>query len=573
MVLSVVFAGRVCATEKKVLSYIEKGEKLLEGKRRSYTKAIRYFQTARKIAATLKLNKYFDLRMRLGLATAYTGRRKFKDALSEISGPAKEYGEKNIPRRAYGRGEQRAWVEALIRFSKDVKAGHSGAGLLKELCELADKAGKVLTPYTLKRYAPAAEYLIGCCYERGKKLKTAVDYYLRVVNAHYDNLRDREEREAHRKAKFSAKTPSNVPKSEESPGKLEGDFKTAIDKALAWLQRHQADDGAWLDAKLPDKCSDEPCPPGRVKATANAFGHALAVQAMVRAGIRFTDPEYGPVLKKAVDWILASQTPAGLIATEKVASTMEHAMMTWGLAAVVMAEPEFLKGKGALQKAVNYLLSAQNPHLGWRHGITPGDNDTIHTGLSMIALASAKAAGLNFPKDSYAGGMAWFEKVTDENSGLTGFTSKGDSGGQMVDSMSFLPMDDATALALAARLIFSADCEKEDVIKKGFNILWGNKPRWKENRTIHFRYWHYYSLAYALKKGKDANFCLEKVAKMLVENQEKEGCPEGSWAPLGAFANEGRFASTAQAMLTIINARGVSLPEPADPQELSKKDE
>jgi hypothetical protein len=51
-------------------------------------------------------------------------------------------------------------------------------------------------------------------------------------------------------------------------------------------------------------------------------------------------------------------------------------------------------------------------------------------------------------------------------------------------------------------------------------------------------------------------------ADLVVANQEKDRSAAGSWAPVGAQASDGRIAETARAILVILNARGVNLPEP-----------
>ena len=58
--------------------------------------------------------------------------------------------------------------------------------------------------------------------------------------------------------------------------------------------------------------------------------------------------------------------------------------------------------------------------------------------------------------------------------------------------------------AISFWLVWSAEKE-ENLVRRGFDVLWGDKPSWQEEKTIHYRYWVAYSLAYALKTGKDAN--------------------------------------------------------------------
>jgi flavin reductase (DIM6/NTAB) family NADH-FMN oxidoreductase RutF len=85
-----------------------------------------------------------------------------------------------------------------------------------------------------------------------------------------------------------------------------------------------------------------------------------------------------------------------------------HILATLALAeAHGMSNPDAY-GKPA-QKAVDFLLAAQNPGKGWRYGAKSGDNDTSVTSWAVMALRSAERVGLMFPKSAYEGALAWFD--------------------------------------------------------------------------------------------------------------------------------------------------------------------
>jgi hypothetical protein len=575
LALAVVFSAFIggehaFGDEKKVLGYIDQAEKSLEGKRASYTKAVKYYRMARKVLKVTDKTRHLELRIALGLARAHSGRRRTRDALRELSPHAQAFGPKLVPRHKGLRGDARKWQELLLASEAKVKAKKDLGTVVKDLSPVVvDAAGSRF----YKSFGTAASFLIGRAFELMRKSKDAAEFYTPVVEAYLAKCK-KDIEAAGKPEPGRGKAPEKIPPAADPPGKLEGKYKKAVDDALAWLKRHQSEEGKWSEDLMEGLCEEEaPCPPGWSKAYDNGFGQALAIQALVRSGIRQDHPDLGETLEKAVAYVLKTQAPSGLLARVQGSSTQEHALTSWALAELSLADPKQAERlKDPLARALKYIVAAQTPGQGWWHGIRAGCSSGLHTGMSLIALARLKAAGVNFDPKVFEDGMGWIEKLTDPGSGRTGFSTRGDTG--MMPGSAFKAgfkkiFSPETSMALAARLLWSAE-PAEDVVLRGFDLLWKNPPRW-DSKKIFFQTWHYYSLAYGLKKGKDANFRLEKLADLLVENQEKEGCARGSWAPVGVFSSQGRIAATARAVLAILNAKGVALPQPVDPEELLKE--
>jgi len=510
------------------------------------------------------VKKHLEVRIALGMARANKGKKRYKDALAELTEYAEIYGKKSMPGMVLGSSKYKAWAARLKAAKKRLDADDANAELGREL---KDFMAEIESDRTGGSYRTACRYLLGRWRVMRRKTREAVDDYIIVVEAYKKRL-DGEVRSRLKAEASRPKTPDKIPSAEKPPGKLDGKYKKAVEEGLDWLARHQTKEGTWDDGRLADVCGEEPCPEGRTPAKATGLSHALAILALVRAGVSTKSPKLGPNLKRAVDNLLSLQTPAGLLAKTKWLSTLEHARFTLALAEVEISEPGLDGVKEAIEKAVKYLLAAQNPGMGWRFGIRPGDNDSTFTSFCLMALARARTAGVNFPLTALTDGLTFIDKVTDEVRGRTGAFSKGGHGAVMADARTFKAVEEPTALALAARILWSADPKEEEIVKRGFAVLWSDRPCWEKDKRIYYNYWIAYSLAYALKGGKDANHCLAGLAKMLLSKQEKKGCAKGSWPNLGAFSSQGRVLSTARAILSLLNIRGVALPVPVKPSDL-----
>src|SRR5207247_6108441 len=82
--------------------------------------------------------------------------------------------------------------------------------------------------------------------------------------------------------------------------------------------------------------------------------------------------------------------------------------------------------KDPAQKAIDFLVAAQNPGKGWRYTSKCGDSDTSVTAWAVLALKSAELSELHFPKTAYDGAIAWLDSVTDPaNYYPVGYLAKG----------------------------------------------------------------------------------------------------------------------------------------------------
>ena len=348
-----------------------------------------------------------------------------------------------------------------------------------------------------------------------------------------------------------------------------GDSEDGVLGALKWLSRHQGADGSWKAKdydrhcnKLGKYAAGGPCAPAPGHADFDAGVTGLSLLAFLGAGYSHLSKDtydgicFGDVVRKGLQQLLSQQDPEGCVGSRSAQKyTYSHA-----IAAAALAEAYGLTGsnlfKEPAQKAVDFLVAAQNPGKGWRYAVKCGDNDTSVTGWAVAALRSAEVAGLAFPRAAYDGARAWLDEVTDDAFNRSGYTHKG-TGKVFIPGMNeqFDHHETLSAIAVLGRI--SIDKKLEDPrIVNACDLLLRDKPKWDGN-AIDFAYWYYGS--YALfqldgpsgPKWKAWNEDM-KSALLKHQNTGKDGCKNGSWEPVDRWSGEGgRVYATAINALTL----------------------
>ncbi|MBR5626256.1 MAG: terpene cyclase/mutase family protein, partial [Thermoguttaceae bacterium] len=114
--------------------------------------------------------------------------------------------------------------------------------------------------------------------------------------------------------------------------------------------------------------------------------------------------EYKAEVKKGVSWLLRQQQEDGCFIPSQVSTGSHfytHAICTICLGELVVME----KSKGedlrpVVRKAVDYLLKYQSPKGGWRYIPGDGESDLSVTGWCLMALQTAKMAGIRVPDEA-----------------------------------------------------------------------------------------------------------------------------------------------------------------------------
>ena len=332
-----------------------------------------------------------------------------------------------------------------------------------------------------------------------------------------------------------------------------GRAQKAVDLGLEWLARHQSADGSWdTDGFC---CNKET---GVCGCLENSKGgplydvgnSGLALLAFLGAGETHRNGQYKKTVRKGLKWMMGQQDPEGCLGTRSVKQfTYNHAIAAFALTEAYGITKSTLIREAA-QKSIDFCIKAQNPYKAWRYNVQPGDNDSSVTGWMVMALKSAKDAGLSVDPQSLEWAVDFTDQMTDPESGRTGYTKKGEppvraQGRQ--DQFPSAETESLTAVGVCARIFGGANPDEDRMIKLGVQLMEKKLPSWDTAKgSIDMYYWYYGSLAMFQAGGSPWNNWNTAMNKAIVERQHKEGERKGSWDPIGAWGEDGgRVYSTA----------------------------
>lgn len=172
-------------------------------------------------------------------------------------------------------------------------------------------------------------------------------------------------------------------------GEITPELDSAIARGLEYLAANQDADGSWDGGRF-----------GK-----NVAITAVACLAFMGDGHLPGRGRYGPVVERGLDFILDNCTESGLIAAEGA----HGPMYGHGFAALFLGEVYGMTAGGgdtarsarvheALVRAVRLIERTQNHEGGWRYNPVPYDADVSVTICQVMALRSARNAGIETDK-------------------------------------------------------------------------------------------------------------------------------------------------------------------------------
>ena len=190
---------------------------------------------------------------------------------------------------------------------------------------------------------------------------------------------------------------------------IPAEVETSYLKGLKYLVTSQKADGSWGD-----QYGQEPGVVG------------LAVMAMLAHG---DDPNTGPykdAIRRGLRYILSkADAKTGQIGSQQYMTMYSHGFATLALAEAYGVVDEPLIGP-VLQRAVDFLVASQkrNPLGAWRYSADATDADTTVSGAQMVALLAARNAGIKVPDEAIEKGLKYYLKCQDRSGGI-GYTDAG----------------------------------------------------------------------------------------------------------------------------------------------------
>jgi len=300
------------------------------------------------------------------------------------------------------------------------------------------------------------------------------------------------------------KAPTNGAQNAPLRGEITQGLNDSVTRGLAWLAAKQSPDGAWESGRY-----------GR-----NAAITALACLAFLGDGHMPGRGDYGKVVEKGLDFLLANVNENGLIA----ADTSHGPMYGHGFATLFLGEIYGMLGSGvdsaraqrlheALVKAVRLIVQTQNPEGGWRYNPVPFDADLSVTICQIMALRSARNAGLEVPKDTIDRAVSYVRKCQNPDGGFRY---------QLTSSGSAWPRSAAGVASL-----YYAGIYEDQAIDRGLNYLFRVAfPGRRGSPGAHYFYGHYYAVqTMYLAGGERWRQWWPAIRDELIAEQR----PDGSW--------------------------------------------
>lgn len=287
----------------------------------------------------------------------------------------------------------------------------------------------------------------------------------------------------------------------------------AVARGLRWLQAHQCSDGSWRFDLEQGPCQGKCSHSGRYGSPIPST--AMALLAFLGNGQTQREGDYQDVVKKGLYYLCSQMEISSLGGSFMDAGG--KGMYSHGLAAIAICEDYAMTREQAIepyaQKAIDFIVSAQDKHGGgWRyHPGNPGD--TSVTGWQIMALKSGQMAYLRVPQDTIHRATKFLDSVDFNHGAQYGYVPRTKEGKELT----------MTSVGLLSRLYTGWPLDHSG-IGEGVRLLARNGPS-PDNM-----YFDYYATQVLHQWGgaewQEWNY---RMRDYLVRTQSNEGHESGSW--------------------------------------------
>jgi hypothetical protein len=332
--------------------------------------------------------------------------------------------------------------------------------------------------------------------------------------------------------------------------------EAAVARGLEWLALHQAADGHWSLHEFHRHAREKPLPAsqtftcnceGRVTRRNDVAATAFALLPFLAGGQTHKPSgkaalkDYSKTVAAGLHYLIGKQGKDGYFGGD---------MYAHGLATIALCEAYGLTSdpllKGPAQRALNHIVSAQDPSGGgWRYAPRQA-GDTSVTGWQLMALKSGQMSGLSVPKQALRKCEQFLDSVESSRKGGYGYTNSSET----------ITM---TSVGLLCRQYLGVNPRNPGLLE-GVKRLKTNPP----GRNLNL-YYLYYATQVMHHMGGDAwqfwNLGPDGSGKggirdTLLSKQDSGSNPrqqhqKGSWAPLPGTEGGGRIMSTSLSLLCL----------------------
>jgi hypothetical protein len=299
----------------------------------------------------------------------------------------------------------------------------------------------------------------------------------------------------------------NLPDGSASKGMITTEAEEAIKKGLAYLNNHRHRDGGY---------GSSPNYQGNVAIT------SLAGLAFMAGGHQPGRGTYGKAVTECLEFVLNQEDPAKAGYLHNPNGTPHGPMYGHGFGTLFLAEVHGMvndkklrtRVKDTLKRAVNLILDAQNKEGGWRYFPTSRDADISVTICQIMALRSARNAGIAVPKTVVDKCVEYVKRCQDRSVGSFRYQAQMIGHGQTFAR---------TAAGVCA--LYSAGIYKGREIKLGLDHLKQFMPPRNFPRfDMHYFYGHYYAVqAMWTAGGSYWTDWFPAIRDELITNQKSDG--------------------------------------------------
>lgn len=340
------------------------------------------------------------------------------------------------------------------------------------------------------------------------------------------------------------------------------DSERAVELSLQWLAAHQHPKGYWspIESTLgrePEQLKgltvEDRHERERSGLNADTGLTALAVLAFLGKGYTHEDNAFADNVDRGLRWLVAQQDSQGFLGggANKYARMYCHGMATIALGeAYGMTKDRTLREP--LVRAVQYILALQYPDGSWRYSdwrllkAEQRQGDMSMFGWQLMALKSAKTAGLDVPEESFQKAIKFLIAMGDNTKSRGLSQSGGLASYRMGQGEQVKPSMTAESLfckqMLGIRRTNRGSLEAVEYLQK-------NLPA-RSRQDLY--YWYYGTLAMYHHGGEAWQHWNQALRDNLVADQRTDGDFAGSWNPRSPWGDYGgRVFSTAVSTLCL----------------------